>query len=157
MGQGTRQQRVGNAMREILTELITREVRDPRVHAAGMVSVTQVELNRDLTVARVYVSFVGGKGEARVEERALAALQAAAGFLRGPVGRGMRLQRAPELRFAPDPRAEFGQRMRDILSEDEQRGHGVEAEPATPVTEIAPRADDGGDHDEGTDRDGRGS
>lgn len=152
MGQGTRQQRVGNAMRELLTELITREVRDPRVHGAGMVSVTQVELNRDLSVARVYVSFVGGKGDEQVEARALAALRAAAGFLRGPVGRGMRLQRAPELRFEPDPRVDFGQRMRDILSEDEQRGG---AEPVTPVSEAAPGADDGGGHDEGTDRDDR--
>jgi ribosome-binding factor A len=131
MGQGTRQQRVANAMRELLTELIAREVKDPRVHAAGMVSVSQVELNRDLSVAWVFVSFLGGAGHEQTEERALAALQSAAGFLRGPVGRRLRLQRAPELRFARDPRAEFGQRMREILREDEQRA--AEAEPAAPA------------------------
>jgi ribosome-binding factor A len=147
MGQGTRQQRVANAMRELLTELIAREVKDPRVHAAGMVSVSQVELNRDLSVARVFVSFIGGAGDEQAEERALAALRAAAGFLRGPVGRRMRLQRAPELRFARDPRAEFGQRMREILSEDERRGGPEDGE--------GPGGDDGDDG--GQDRDGRGS
>ena len=143
MGQGTRQQRVANAMRELLTELIAREVKDPRVHAAGMVSVSQVDLNRDLSVARVYVSFIGGAGDEQAEDRALAALQAAAGFLRGPVGRRMRLQRAPELRFARDPRAEFGQRMREILIEDEQRG-GAAGPPADAARagETAPDADD---------------
>jgi ribosome-binding factor A len=174
MGQGTRQQRVANAMREILTEMLAREVKDPRVHAAGMVSVSQVELNRDLSVARVYVSFIGGTGDEQAEERALAALQAAAGFLRGPVGRRMRLQRAPELRFTRDPRAEFGQRIREILIEDEQRvaDSGGEAD-AVPVGEAAPDAVDapggpddasGGpgadeepDDDDGQDRDDRGS
>jgi ribosome-binding factor A len=147
MGQGTRQQRVANAMRELLTELIAREVKDPRVHAAGMVSVSQVDLNRDLSVARVYVSFIGGAGDEQAEDRALAALQAAAGFLRGPVGRRMRLQRAPELRFARDPRAEFGQRIREILIEDEQRG-GAAAPPAGAAPgETAPDADDGPDEE----------
>lgn len=121
MAQGTRQQRVGNAMRELLTELIVREVKDPRVHAAGLISVSQVEINRDLSVAYVYVSFIGGPGDKRAEERALAGLTAAAGFLRGPVGRRMSLQRAPELRFLRDERASFGQHMRDIMRDDEQR------------------------------------
>jgi ribosome-binding factor A len=154
MGQGTRQQRVANAMRELLTELIAREVKDPRVHAAGMASVSQVDLNRDLSVARVYVSFVGGAGDEQIEERALAALQAAAGFLRGPVGRRMRLQRAPELRFARDPRAEFGQRMREILSEDEQRVGGA-AEPAAGDARDVDGEPDDGDDDGGPDLDDR--
>ncbi|HWN66707.1 MAG TPA: 30S ribosome-binding factor RbfA [Haliangium sp.] len=164
MGQGTRQQRVANAMRELLTELIAREVKDPRVHAAGMVSVSQVDLNRDLSVARVYVSFIGGAGDEQAEERALAALQAAAGFLRGPVGRRMRLQRAPELRFWRDSRAEFGQRMREILIEDEQRApvasSPADAEPAGEPAPGPDEPDDGGSDDpddDGQDRDDRGS
>lgn len=135
MAQGTRQQRVANAMRELLTELIVREVKDPRVHAAGLISVSQVEINRDLSVAYVYVSFMGGAGDERAEERALAGLAAAAGFLRGPVGRRMRLQRAPELRFMRDPRASFGQRMSEILRDDEQRASASGPEP---VAEGAP-------------------
>jgi ribosome-binding factor A len=161
MGQGNRQARVANAMRELLTELIAREVKDPRVHTAGMVSVSQVELNRDLSVARVFVSFIGGAGDEQVEDRALAALQAAAGFLRGPVGRRMRLQRAPELRFARDPRAEFGQRMREILIEDEQRVAEAGG-PDAPAGEAAPGAGHGGDRggadqDDPDDRDDRGA
>jgi ribosome-binding factor A len=59
----------------------------------------------------------------RTMARALAGLQAASGFLRGPLARRMGLRRAPELRFARDTRAEFGQQIRQILDQDESRGH----------------------------------
>lgn len=142
MGQGTRRQRVANTMRDVLNELIAREVKDPRVHAAGLVSVSQVELNRDLSVAWVYVSFLGGPGGDDVDqaavERALAGLKAAAGFLRGPIGRRMRLQRTPELRFARDIRAAFGQRMGEILHDDAHRGgEAGEAAPDAPGSAVA--------------------
>lgn len=143
MGQGTRRQRVANTMRDVLNELIAREVKDPRVHGAGLVSVSQVELNRDLSVAWVYVSFLSGPGgddtDQAAVERALAGLKAAAGFLRGPIGRRMRLQRAPELRFARDIRAAFGQRMGEILHDDEQR-EGA-AEPGAETGGAGPAAD----------------
>jgi len=170
MAQGTRQQRVGNAMRELLTELIVREVKDPRVHAAGLISVSQVEINRDLSVAYVYVSFIGGPGDKRAEERALAGLTAAAGFLRGPVGRRMSLQRAPELRFLRDARASFGQHMRDIMRDDEQRAADAgpeqtagagEGEDESTSNESAPgeggedeHEDEGGEDEDGEDEDG---
>lgn len=120
MAQGTRRQRVGNAMRAALTELIAREVKDPRVHGAGLVTVNQVELNRDLSVAFVYVSFIGAP-DTGAEERALRGLEAAAAFLRGPAGRRLQLQRAPELRFSLDPRGAFGEQMRELLSDDQAR------------------------------------
>lgn len=111
----------------LLAEMIERDVRDPRVHAAGLVSVNLVELNRDMSVARVYVSFLGGDTGERGVDGAVAGLQAAAGFLRGPLARRMGLRRAPELRFARDTRAAFGQQIREILQEDDARGHGGEA------------------------------
>ncbi|WP_428263712.1 30S ribosome-binding factor RbfA [Haliangium sp.] len=126
MGQGARRERVANAMRSVLVELIEREVRDPRVRAAGLVSVNQVELNRDMSVARVYVSFIGTADDA-AEERALSALRAAAGFLRGPVGRRLRLQRAPELRFSKDERAAFGERIGQIVRDDERKSAAAHA------------------------------
>jgi ribosome-binding factor A len=106
-------------MRDVLSSLISREVHDPRVQQAGLVSVNHVELNRDMSVAHVYVAFLGASEEAG--ERATEALQHAAGFLRGPLGRELRLQRAPELRFVHDQSGEFGVRLSQVVREDQAR------------------------------------
>lgn len=127
-GGNPRRERVAHTMRMFLAEMIERDVRDPRVHEAGLVSVNLVELNRDMSVAQIYVSFLGGDMSERTMTRALAGLQAASGFLRGPLARRMGLRRAPELRFARDTRAEFGQRIREILDEDESRGEDESGE-----------------------------
>lgn len=141
MGQGNRRQRVANAMRPVLAEFIAREVKDPRVHAAGLVSVSQVELNRDLSVAFVYVSFLASDDE-RAVTQAMAGLTAAAGFLRGPVGRRLKLQRAPQLRFMRDPRAAFGERMREIIRDDTMRaqasGSASSDDAPAPEPELGP-------------------
>ena len=78
-----RKQRVEHGLRDVLTELIARDVRDPRVRAAALITVTRVELNVDLSVATVYVSIIGDDATA---DGALAGLAKAAGFLRGPAG-----------------------------------------------------------------------
>jgi len=106
-------------MRENLAELIDREVKDPRVSAAGLVSINHVELNADMSIARVYTSFFGGK-EAGADA-AIAGLNAASGFLRGPLGRRMNLARSPELRFVHDTSPEFNQRLANIVADDDAR------------------------------------
>ncbi len=118
-----RRARVAQAMRNLLAEMLDREVKDPRVRAAGMASVNHVELNRDMSVARVYVSFLGpAESDRNVAESALAGLEAAAGFLRGPVGRRLHLRRAPSLRFVFDDTPEFQQRLSRI-ARDGEGGH----------------------------------
>ena len=94
-----RKQRVEHGLRDVLTDLIAREVRDPRVRAATLITVTGVELNADLSIATVYVSIIG---DAAVIDGALAGLAKAAGHLRGPAARRLNLSRAPELRFRAD-------------------------------------------------------
>jgi ribosome-binding factor A len=113
-----RKARVGEAIRDTLSEMIAREVKDPRVTGAGVVSITQVEMNVDLSVANVYVSVYG---EDKAAERAVAGLKAAAGFLRGPLGRKLRLQRPPELRFHRDRGIVFGMELANIVREDEAK------------------------------------
>lgn len=113
-----RKARVGEAMREALSEMIAREVKDPRVSAAGVVSVTQVELNADLSVANVYVSIYGDEAAAG---RAIDGLRGAAGFLRGPLARRLRLARPPELRFHRDTGLAFGMELSKIVREDEEK------------------------------------
>src|SRR5215468_9540484 len=127
----SRKQRIEHALRDVLTELIAREVKDPRVRAATLITVTKVELNVDLSVAAVYVSIVGDDATA---DGVLAGLAKAAGFLRGPVGRRLHLQHAPELRFRRDASIDMSEKLAAIIRDDEERARaaGRAAEPAAP-------------------------
>ena len=113
-----RKARVEHGLREALTEMIAADVRDPRVHAPTVLTVTKVELNVDLSVARCYVSIVADDATA---DAALAGLQKAAGFLRGPLGRRLGLQHAPELRFLADPSIDMSEKLAAIVREDEEK------------------------------------
>lgn len=136
-----RKQRIEHGLRDVLTELIAREVRDPRVQAATLITVTRVELNVDLSVATVYVSIVGGDA---VVDAALAGLAKAAGFLRGPAGRRLNLQHAPELRFRGDASIDMSEKLAAIVRDDEARARaaGREPEPAPPAAAAPPATTD---------------
>jgi ribosome-binding factor A len=113
-----RKARVAEAIRDTLAEMIAREVKDPRVSAAGVVSITQVEMNKDLSVANVWVSVYA---EDKIADKAIEGLRAAAGFLRGPLGRRLKLQRPPELRFQRDTGLAFGVELTKIVRDDEAK------------------------------------
>lgn len=136
---GARRERVGHNIRDALTEMIAADVKDPRVHAPTMLTVSRVELNVDLSVARCYVSIVGDDATA---DAALDGLNKAAGFLRGPLGRRLGLQRAPELRFLPDPSIDVSAKLAAIIREDEERARAAGREPgvAEPNAPTAPPA-----------------
>jgi ribosome-binding factor A len=74
----TRAERVSDAVQQELAVLIRDEVRDPRV---GMVSVTDVDVSRDLAYAKIHVTFVGDHSQKEIDE-AMAALNGASGYLR---------------------------------------------------------------------------
>jgi ribosome-binding factor A len=146
-----RKARVEHALRDVLTELIASDVKDPRVRAATLVTVTRVELNVDMAVANVYVSVVGDDSTA---DGVIAGLSKAAGFLRGPAARKLSLQRAPELRFWLDASVDMTEKLAAILREDEEkaraagRGAGeaaAEAGDAAGEAAQAGEADTGGD------------
>lgn len=88
------------------------------MRAATLLTITRVELNVDLTVARVYVSVVGDDA---TRDGVLAGLHKAAGFLRGPAGRALRLQKAPELRFVSDVGLDMSEKLAAIVREDERK------------------------------------
>ena len=147
-----RKARVEHALRDVLTELIASEVKDPRVRAATLLTVTKVELNVDLAVANVYVSVVGDDA---IAEGVIAGLSKAAGFLRGPAARRLALQRAPELRFWLDASVDMNEKLAAVIREDEEkaRAAGRGPEPAQPqvqpqvepAAEPAPAAEQGDD------------
>jgi len=83
-------------MQRVLADLISREVKDPRV---GNVTITQVEVARDLATARIFfVPFAGAHDPDEVAQ----GLTRAGGFLRGAVGRELGLRHAPRLTFVFD-------------------------------------------------------
>jgi ribosome-binding factor A len=110
---GERMRRVEVALRAVLSEAITKELKDPRV---GFVTVTGVQASPDLRFATVYVSVLGDE-RARCES--LRGLRCAHGFLQGRVARELRLKRTPMLRFAHDDSVQRGMRITRLLSGSE--------------------------------------
>ncbi len=100
--------RVNEVVRETLADEIER-LSDPRL---GFVTVTGVEVTRDLRLADVYYSVLG-TAEERVESSN--ALRSASPHLRAVVGREVRLKYNPELRFREDPAIAQGQRIEEVL------------------------------------------
>ena len=108
---GKRIARLNEQLKRELSELIRSDVRDPRV---GLVTITAVEVASDLTSARVFVRTPGAAAEV---SETLEGLQAAAPFLRGILGRMLKIRRVPELRFREDRSMEHARRIEDVLSE----------------------------------------
>jgi len=104
-----RAERVGEAVREVIADMLVREIKDPRI---GMITLTTVELTDDLKHAKVYFSCVGDQG---VRERSLHGLRSAAGFIRAQVARRLKLRYAPELVFQFDPSLETAERLAILL------------------------------------------
>ncbi len=94
--QSTRVERVAQMMQRELGTMIQTELKDPRI---GFASVTRVEVSRDLSVAKVFISVLGSEDSA---EATMEGLERAGGFLRGEVGRRLKLRHAPELDFRLD-------------------------------------------------------
>ncbi len=110
-GGSRRPEQVAETLRQVITDALLREVRDPRV---GFVTVTGVEVTGDLSHARVHVS-VGGEEAERT--RALEGLQSAAGFLRTRASRVLTTRTVPELHFELDTGLEHAARIDRLLQE----------------------------------------
>jgi ribosome-binding factor A len=108
---GHRAERVGEAVRDVIAELLLRDIKDPRI---GMITLTMVELSDDLKHGKVYFSCVGDEA---VRQRSLAGLRSAAGFIRAQVTRRLRLRCAPQLTFVFDSALEVADRMASLLRE----------------------------------------
>ena len=105
-----RAERVAGQLRRELARLIQHEVKDPRV---GFLSVSDVEVSRDLAHATVYVTLFQPERAADT----LAALRSASGFLRSRLGQELHLRGVPELHFRHDESVERGQRMDELIDD----------------------------------------
>ena len=104
-----RHQRLGNEVLRTLSELLRFETKDPRLDG---VSLTSVDLSRDLSVARVYFSLLNPDDS---PEPALKGLERASGFLRRKLGGAIKIRHVPELRFLHDDSAEQGAKISQLI------------------------------------------
>jgi len=104
-----KQDRMSEQIRLILSDLMLREVSDPRLQH---VTVTEVKLDAELMFADVYVNALGD--ESRRDE-VMEGLDRANGFLRRSVGKRVRIRNTPELHFHWDVTLERGERMNQLL------------------------------------------
>lgn len=122
----SRTQRIGDQMQRELATLIQREVRDPRL---GMITVTGVDVARDLAHAKVFFTVMGQEDPERIALN-LEILQDAAGYLRLLIGRAIKLRTVPQLHFHYDESVSRGARLSALIeravAEDRQHQEGSE-------------------------------
>ena len=115
-----RTRRVEEQMYRVLTELLRREVKDPRV---AMVNVTGVEVSGDLSFATVYYSMLDPSADTGPAAEGLAK---ASGFLRSHLGKALVIRQVPKLTFELDTSAEQGARMTALIDEARARDRAAQ-------------------------------
>jgi ribosome-binding factor A len=110
-----RVKRFNELIRQELSILLLRRIRDPRLSA---VTITEVDVTSDLRIARVYISTLNDDEEPRQE--ILRSIQGAAGFLRRELAHILQVRHTPELDFRLDESARYGERIDQLLEQIRQ-------------------------------------
>ena len=119
MARGYRQGRLGEEIRRIISEMLIRDIKDPRLSA--MISITAVEVTSDGSYATVYLSVLGADpGQETAEEQqkeTIAALNRAKGFIRSEISHQIKMRHVPELIFKIDKSMEYGRHISNIIDQ----------------------------------------
>jgi ribosome-binding factor A len=117
-----RPQRVGDLIREVICEMLLRDLNDPRLEA---VTITEVEVTADLKLATVFFSAMGNQSR---EEASLQGLQSATGYIRKKMGKELRLRYVPDLLFKVDQSFEYGSKIDRLIRtlQEEKNDHSEE-------------------------------
>jgi len=117
-----RPQRVGDLIREVICEMLLRDLNDPRLES---VTITEVEVTADLKLATVFFSAMGNRSR---EEVALHGLQSATGYIRKKLGKELRLRYVPDLLFKVDQSFEYGSKIDRLIRtlQEEKNGNSEE-------------------------------
>ena len=117
MGKGYRSGRLGEEIRRIVSDLLLREIKDPR--PSGMVSVSAVEVTEDGSYATVYITVLGSRpSEETSDEKkneVLAAFKSAKGLIRREIGKQVKLRHVPDLLFKFDTSLEYGRHISKLI------------------------------------------
>lgn len=119
MAKGHRQGRLGEEIKKIVSELLLRELKDPRLSA--MISVTAVEVTSDGSYATVYLSVLGmnpsEETAAEQQHDVIEGMNNAKGLIKKEIGRQVKLRHVPELIFKIDKSMEYGRHISKIINE----------------------------------------
>ena len=115
-------------MREEIATFLANEIKDPRI--LGLVTVTGVEVTRDLRHAKVFVSVLGSEEE---REATFEGLAGVAPHLRGRVGRALRLRAAPEIEFRNDESVAHAAHIEQLLAQVRREAADQTADTPTPT------------------------
>ena len=107
----TRQERVKELLKTEISEIIRREIKDPRL---GFVTIIDAEVTKDLRQAKIFISVLGDEEQ---KEESLAILQKAARYIRGEFGHRVSMKMIPELTFKMDTGVEHGARIFELLQQ----------------------------------------
>lgn len=106
-----RANRLAEVLKKELSDLFRKEVKDPRIN---FLTITDVEVSGDLSVAKIYVSTLQEKNDPALM---MEGLEKAVGYLRKELGQRIEIRHIPELRFIYDQSIERGQRIHNLLNE----------------------------------------
>lgn len=106
-----RAERLAELIKEELSELLQREIKDPRI---GFASITRVNVSRDMSHVKIYVSILGDEHQ---QQDTMKGLESAKGFIRSELGKRIRLRHTPELHFVADTSLEEGARILSLLNQ----------------------------------------
>lgn len=107
-----RQERLNHLIRQTISELLRKEIKDPRL--SGFVTITEVSVSADLSYAKVYFSVMGTEEEGK---KATKGMTAASNFFRKELISKLNIRRVPELIFCPDNSLEHGARLLQIIKQ----------------------------------------
>jgi ribosome-binding factor A len=110
MPSGVRLQRIADRVRQELSEMLIREINDPRLH---QIFITDVKIDRELSFADVFVSAIEGAGRSA---EILAGLESASGFIRRALSARVEVRAFPRLRFHWDPTPENADQVEKVLA-----------------------------------------
>lgn len=113
-----RKDRVAEEIKRELSEIIREDMKDPRVRG-GLVSVTHVEVSRDISAATIYLSCLGNTEE---QAHVVKAFKQAGGFIRGELANRLNLRFTPELTFRSDQSIQMGARINELLNQQAREG-----------------------------------
>ena len=111
-----RPERLAEAIKKEVSDLLREELKDPRI---GFVTITSVEVSKDLRYANIYASVLG---DSAGQKATIEVLQKAQGFVRGELGRRIRLRYTPEITFKLDQSISRGSKLIALMEEVKEKG-----------------------------------
>lgn len=118
MGKGFRAERLGEEIKKVVSELILRDIKDPRL--SGIVSISAVEVTADYSYATLYISVLKTPGEEKTDEEInleiMEAFKSAKGLFRREIGKQIKLRHVPDIIFKIDKSLEYGRHIEEVLA-----------------------------------------